>query len=63
MASGAGLFGKRALIGMVHVGALPGTPRGGAPVSEIARRAGAEARLLAESGFDGIILENMHDAP
>jgi hypothetical protein len=32
-------------------------------VRELARRAGAEARVLAESGFDGIIVENMHDAP
>ncbi len=63
MAKGTGLFGNGALVGMVHVGALPGTPRGGEGVGAIARRAAAEARVLIESGFDAIVVENMHDAP
>ncbi len=54
----------KALVGMVHVGALPGTPRSrGERVSEIARAAVAEARLLEVAGFDAVILENMHDTP
>ncbi len=52
-----------ALVGMVHVGALPGTPRHAAGVPEIARQAAAEARLLADAGFDAVLLENMHDVP
>jgi membrane complex biogenesis BtpA family protein len=48
---------------MVHVGALPGTPRSGEPVAGLAARAAAEAVILAEAGFDGLIVENMHDAP
>jgi hypothetical protein len=48
---------------MIHVAALPGTPRGGLPVAQIAARAAAEARLLADAGFDALILENMHDVP
>ncbi|MCH2135784.1 MAG: BtpA/SgcQ family protein [Phycisphaerales bacterium] len=51
------------LIGMVHVGALAGTPLGGECISAITDRAVAEAALLDEAGFDAILLENMHDAP
>ena len=51
------------LIGMVHVGALPGTPRYCEPLSSTIDRAVKEAQLLSESGFDAIILENMHDVP
>lgn len=59
------LFGTtKALIGMVHVGALPGTPASsGQSSAEIAAQAAEEARLLVSSGFDGVIIENMHDAP
>jgi len=51
------------LIGMVHVLALPGTPRSALPVDQIAARAAAEAKLLADAGFDALLVENMHDAP
>jgi membrane complex biogenesis BtpA family protein len=53
----------RALVAMVHVAALPGTPHGGLPVAGIARQAADEARSLAEAGFDAILIENMHDTP
>jgi len=57
-------FGRsKALIGMVHVGALPGTPRGVRSVAEICDVAAAEARTLARAGFDAILVENMHDRP
>lgn len=48
---------------MVHLGALPGTPRGGESIAAIARRAAEEARVLASAGFDAVMIENMHDAP
>ena len=51
------------LIGMVHVGATPGTPRAELPVSELVTRATNEAKKLNEAGFDAVIIENMHDAP
>ncbi len=51
------------LIGMVHVGALPGTAQGGEPVSAIIDRAVAEAHLLDTAGFDALLVENMHDTP
>lgn len=53
----------KALIGMVHVGALPGTPQSEDTVPMIAVRAVTEAKLLADTGFDAVILENMHDRP
>lgn len=59
-----GLFGApRALLGVVHVRALPGTPASRDPVAAIAERAVREARLYAGAGFDGLVLENMHDRP
>ena len=48
---------------MVHVAALPGTPRNTDPVQVIAGKAVEEAWMLAEAGFDALILENMHDVP
>lgn len=56
-------FKRKAIIGMVHVGALPGTPNGTRSVDELVTQAVAEARILADTGFDAIIVENMHDAP
>lgn len=51
------------LFAMVHVGALPGTPRSAKCVRALADQAADEARTLAAAGFDAIIVENMHDAP
>ena len=52
-----------ALIGMVHVRALPGSPRAALSIGEIVSTAAAEARILAASGFDALMVENMHDRP
>lgn len=57
------LLKSGALIGMVHVQALPGTPRSRLGVEAIAARAVEEAALLIRSGFDALIIENMHDSP
>jgi hypothetical protein len=54
---------KKSIIGMVHVQALPGTPRASFSVGELARIAADEARALEGAGFDAIIIENMHDVP
>ena len=51
------------VIGVIHVGALPGTPRSSQPVSELVRHAKEEARVYRECGVDGVIIENMHDVP
>ena len=53
----------KALIGMVHVGALPGTPRASQSVDELVRQAVQEVWVLAEGGCDVILVENMHDLP
>jgi membrane complex biogenesis BtpA family protein len=53
----------RALIGVVHLQALPGTPHNTLNPQQIVEQALAEAEVLKEAGFDAIILENMHDRP
>ena len=55
--------GERALIGMVHVGALPGTPSSTATLDRLIGQAVSEARVYAEAGFTAIAIENMHDRP
>lgn len=54
---------RKALIGMVHVGALPGTPRARQSLSQLEEAAVREAGMIAKAGFDAIIIENMHDTP
>ena len=54
---------RPALIGVIHVGALPGTPRASQSVGEIAESSAEEARVLESGGVDAIIIENMHDLP
>jgi membrane complex biogenesis BtpA family protein len=51
------------VIGVIHVGALPGTPRSSQSVSKLVSLARDEAKLYREGGVDGIIIENMHDIP
>jgi membrane complex biogenesis BtpA family protein len=54
---------SKPVIGVIHVGALPGTPRGSKSVTELVRQAKEEARVYRECGVDGVIIENMHDVP
>ncbi len=51
------------VIGVIHVGALPGTPRNTQTMSELVTAARREAKLYRESGIDGLAIENMHDVP
>ena len=53
----------RALIGMVHVGALPGTPAYGGDLAAVVDAAVADARAYRDAGFQAIAIENMHDRP
>jgi membrane complex biogenesis BtpA family protein len=58
------LFGvRRALIGMLHVPPLPGTPSAGPAIPQLIESMVAEARLYREAGYQGLLLENMHDRP
>jgi hypothetical protein len=52
-----------ALSGVIHLPPLPGSPRAKASVAEIARGAAADARVLADAGFDAVVVENFGDAP
>jgi uncharacterized protein len=58
------LFARpKPVIGVIHVGALPGTPRGLQTVSELINSARSEAKLYRECDVDGVMIENMHDVP
>ena len=57
-------FGRRpALVGVVHLGPLPGAPRFGGDLRAVLGAAAEEARVLAEGGCDGLIVENFGDVP
>jgi uncharacterized protein len=58
------LFGvRRALIGVVHLRALPGTPASTLDIAAIASIAVEEARDYEDAGFHGVMIENTHDRP
>ncbi|KAG8562688.1 hypothetical protein GDO81_015769 [Engystomops pustulosus] len=59
------LFGRQRanVIGMVHLKALPGTPRSTLPVAQIQEEACKEAEIYRKAGIDGLIVENMNDIP
>lgn len=48
---------------MVHVGALPGTPKNCHSLAEIIEQATSDAQKLEKGGVDAIMIENMHDRP
>jgi len=51
------------IIGVIHVGALPGAPASTQTVDEIVAQAMREAAIYRDCGVDGVIIENMHDTP
>ena len=54
---------KKSVVGMIHVQALPGTPKYAGNMAAIIAAAKQEARIYADHGIDAIALENMHDTP
>jgi membrane complex biogenesis BtpA family protein len=54
---------RQPVIGMIHVGALPGTPANALGLRAIEAQARREAEIYREAGVDGLMLENMHDTP
>ena len=57
-------FDRRpALVGVVHLGALPGSPGFAGDLRAVLGAAAEEARALAEGGCDGLIVENFGDVP
>ncbi|PSN37376.1 Uncharacterized protein F13E9.13 [Blattella germanica] len=51
------------VIGMVHIGALPGTPCYGGSIQRLLDNACKEAEIYRDCCIEGVILENMHDIP
>ena len=51
------------LIGMVHLGPLPGAPRYAGHLAEVLEAARRDAAVLAAAGFDALMVENFGDAP
>ena len=54
---------KKLLFGMIHIRALPGTPKNKLKNSEILEIALKEAETFAKNNFDGVVIENMFDIP
>ena len=54
---------EKPIIGMIHVQALPGTPRHKLESSHILDQALKEAKIYKSAGIDSIMIENMHDIP
>jgi membrane complex biogenesis BtpA family protein len=52
-----------AVIGMVHLRALPGSPRWDGDMVAVVRAALDDARALAEGGADALMVENHGDVP
>jgi membrane complex biogenesis BtpA family protein len=51
------------LVGVIHLPALPGSPRAAVSAREAARACAKDARVLEEAGFDLAIIENFGDVP
>ena len=54
---------SRALIGVLHVGALPGTPPSSQSVDALIELALTEAKIYQDAGFTALAIENTHDRP
>jgi len=54
---------RRALIGVVHLGPLPGAPVATGDLGEVLERAQVDAERFAKGGADAIIVENFGDTP
>ena len=59
------IFGDRrkTVVGMIHVRALPGTPRHAGGFAPILDHALEEAEIYRSCGIHALMVENMHDVP
>jgi len=53
----------KAIVGMVHLLPLPGSPRYGGSLDEVIETALDDAQKLVAGGIDGLIVENFGDLP
>ena len=51
------------LVGVIHLPALPGSPRNTLSARDAARSAANDAKAMADAGFDLVMLENFGDVP
>ncbi|MGH9420193.1 MAG: BtpA/SgcQ family protein, partial [Thermoanaerobaculia bacterium] len=56
-------FGPDAIIGMVHIGALPGAPRYGGSMQAVVDAALRDAKALRDGGCGAVAFENFGDRP
>ena len=54
---------RKPIIGMVHLGPLPGAPSTEYQIADVITNAVRDARALADGGVDGVLIENWGDAP
>lgn len=54
---------EKPIIGMIHVPALPGTPKSKNDVDKIIDKVKKEAEIYKKANIDAIAIENMHDIP
>ena len=54
---------KPSLIGVIHLSALPGSPRHDQSTESIVQQALQDAEALENAGFDAVIIENFGDVP
>ncbi len=54
---------QKVVIAMIHVDALPGTPKNTLAPQKIIDKALQEAEIYTSCGVDAIMIENMHDIP
>jgi membrane complex biogenesis BtpA family protein len=58
------MFPRRpAVIGVLHLHALPGAPLYAGSMAEVMEHAASELAIFAECGLDGVIVENFRDMP
>jgi len=58
------VFGSgKVLVGVIHLEPLPGSPGYRGDAAAIIKRAVEEARVYADAGFDGVVVENYGDLP
>lgn len=59
------LFEKKSklLVGVIHLGPLPGSPRWGGKLDSIIKAAESDARAYERGGVDALIIENFGDVP
>ncbi len=56
-------FGKKAVIGMIHLLPLPGSPKYGGDLEAVYKAAQADLLALKEGGINAAIIENFGDIP